>query len=80
MHKIPFEVLIHSENALIKAREMNALLIKLIEVPEGGEESGVLMFAAIQTLLSPVIDELDKAMAIHEIITCPTPENKNNET
>ncbi|EES3916625.1 hypothetical protein FSY55_004680, partial [Escherichia coli] len=55
MHKIPFEVLIHSENALIKAREMNALLIKLIEVPEGGEESGVLMFAAIQTLLSPVI-------------------------
>ncbi|EFF2351341.1 hypothetical protein GUE89_01120 [Escherichia coli] len=66
MHKIPFEVLIHSENALIKAREMNALLIKLIEVPEGGEESGVLMFAVIQTLLSPVIDELDKAMAIHE--------------
>ncbi|EET1497436.1 hypothetical protein BHO81_001650 [Escherichia coli] len=66
MHKIPFEVLIHSENALIKAREMNALLIKLIEVTEGGEESGVLMFAAIQTLLSPVIDELDKAMAIHE--------------
>ncbi|EOS2730437.1 TPA: hypothetical protein ACHKYA_RS07010 [Escherichia coli] len=66
MHKIPFEVLIHSENALIKAREMNALLIKLIEVQEGGEESGVLMFAAIQTLLSPVIDELDKAMAIHE--------------
>ncbi|HFP1922347.1 TPA: hypothetical protein ACHJ3K_004425 [Escherichia coli] len=66
MHKIPFEVLIHSENALIKAREMNALLIKLIEAPEGGEESGVLMFAAIQTLLSPVIDELDKAMAIHE--------------
>ncbi|HAI8893966.1 TPA: hypothetical protein HKA23_004898 [Escherichia coli] len=66
MHKIPFDVLIHSENALIKAREMNALLIKLIEAPEGGEESGVLMFAAIQTLLSPVIDELDKAMAIHE--------------
>ncbi|EPE5466343.1 hypothetical protein ACSJGF_003232 [Escherichia coli] len=66
MHKIPFEVLIHSENALIKAREMNALLIKLIKVTEGGEESGVLMFAAIQTLLSPVIDELDKAMAIHE--------------
>ncbi|EPT6303570.1 hypothetical protein ACVQ07_005359 [Escherichia coli] len=66
MHKIPFEVLIHSENALIKAREMNALLIKLIEVPEGGEESSSLMFAAIQTLLSPVIDELDKAMDIIE--------------
>ncbi len=71
MHKIPFEVLIHSENALIKAREMNALLIKLIEVQEGGEESGVLMFAAIQTLLSPVIDELDKAMAIHENNNAP---------
>ncbi|HAU9479353.1 TPA: hypothetical protein JEY23_000470 [Escherichia coli] len=66
MHKIPFEVLIHSENALIKAREMNALLIKLIEAPEGGKESGALMFAAIQTLLSPVIDELDKAMDIIE--------------
>lgn len=71
MHKIPFEVLIHSENALIKAREMNALLIKLIEVPEGGEKSGVLMFAAIQTLLSPVIDELNKAIAIHENNNAP---------
>ncbi|HFC9885208.1 hypothetical protein [Escherichia coli] len=71
MNKIPFEVLIHSENALIKAREMNALLIKLIEVPEGGKESGSLMFAAIQTLLSPVIDELDKAMAIHENNNAP---------
>ncbi|EKJ4776345.1 hypothetical protein PGJ65_004671, partial [Escherichia coli] len=71
MHKIPFDVLIHSENALIKAREMNALLIKLIEVPESGEESSSLMFAAIQTLLSPVIDELDKAMAIHENNNAP---------
>ncbi|EEQ2423555.1 hypothetical protein DIZ91_004937 [Escherichia coli] len=71
MHKIPFDVLVHSENALIKAREMNALLIKLIEVPEGGEESGALMFAAIRTLLSPVIDELDKAMAIHENNNAP---------
>ncbi|EKI5947132.1 hypothetical protein PB015_005050, partial [Escherichia coli] len=51
--------------------EMNALLIKLIEVPEGGKESGALMFAAIQTLLSPVIDELDKAMAIHENNNAP---------
>ncbi|HAU9576232.1 TPA: hypothetical protein JE279_004955 [Escherichia coli] len=66
MNKIPFEVLIHSENALIKAREMNALLIKLIEVPEGDEESGTLMFAAVQTLLLPVIDELNKAMDIIE--------------
>lgn len=45
---------------------MNALLGKLIEVPESGEESSSLMFAAIQTLLSPVIDELDKAMDIIE--------------
>ena len=28
MNKVPFEVLSHSENALTKAREMNALLIK----------------------------------------------------
>lgn len=71
MHKIPFEVLIHSENALIRAKEMNALLGKLIEAPESGEESSSLMFAAIQTLLSPVIDELDKAMAIHENNNAP---------
>ncbi|EMQ8345927.1 TPA: hypothetical protein ACHKPG_005045 [Escherichia coli] len=66
MNKVPFEVLIHSENALIKAREMNALLIKLIDVPEDGGEPASLIFAAVQTLLSPVIDELDKAMSIHE--------------
>ncbi|HAW1276971.1 TPA: hypothetical protein JLL94_000678 [Escherichia coli] len=66
MNKIPFEVLIHSENALIKAREMNALLIKLIKAPEVGEESSSLMFAAVQTLLIPVIDELNKAMDIIE--------------
>ncbi|EEV1127038.1 hypothetical protein KQL52_000089 [Escherichia coli] len=71
MKKVPFDVLIHSENALIKAREMNALLGKLIEVPEGGEESATLMFAAVQTLLSPVIDELNKAMAIHENNNAP---------
>ncbi|HBC9791561.1 TPA: hypothetical protein KFP15_002325 [Escherichia coli] len=65
MHKIPYDVLIHSEKALIKAREMNALLIKLIDVPEDGGEPASLIFAAVQTLLSPVIDELDKAMAIH---------------
>ncbi|EOM7411950.1 hypothetical protein ACMB9F_001834, partial [Escherichia coli] len=66
MNKVPFEVLSHSENALTKAREMNALLIKLIDVPEDGGEPASLIFAAVQTLLSPVIDELDKAMAIHE--------------
>ncbi|EFA6785585.1 hypothetical protein C5N66_003333 [Escherichia coli] len=66
MNKVPFEVLTHSENALTKAREMNALLIKLIDVPEDGGEPASLIFAAVQTLLSPVIDELDKAMAIHE--------------
>ncbi|EHY1460587.1 hypothetical protein K1492_005202, partial [Escherichia coli] len=52
MHKIPFDVLIHSENALIKVREMNVLLIKLIEATEAGEESSSLMLAAVQTLLS----------------------------
>ncbi|EGO4138384.1 hypothetical protein ITZ82_003731 [Escherichia coli] len=66
MNKVPFKVLIHSENALIKAREMNALLIKLIGVTEDGGEQVSLIFSAVQTLLSPVIDELDKAMAIHE--------------
>ncbi|EJD9548039.1 hypothetical protein ACI7KQ_000081 [Escherichia coli] len=66
MNKVPFKVLIHSENALIKAREMNALLIKLIGVTEDGGEQASLIFSAVQTLLSPVIDELDKAMAIHE--------------
>ncbi|ENA4995973.1 hypothetical protein OM235_02125 [Escherichia albertii] len=71
MNKVPFEVLIHSENALIKAREMNALLIKLTDVPECGEDHSSLIFAAVQTLLSPVIDELDKAMAIHENNNAP---------
>ncbi|EFF3876317.1 hypothetical protein A5U30_005488 [Escherichia coli] len=65
MNKVPFDVLAHSENALIRAREMNALLSKLIEAPESGEESETLMFSAIQTLLLPVIDELNKAIAIH---------------
>ncbi|TFX65280.1 hypothetical protein DEO02_14805 [Escherichia coli] len=71
MNKIPYDVLIHSENALIKAREMNALLIKLIDVHEGGGEPASLILAAVQTLLSPVIDELDKAMAIHENNNAP---------
>ena len=66
MHKIPFDVLVHSENALIRAKEMDALLLKLIDVPESGEDHSSLRFAAVQTLLTPVIDELNKAMAIHE--------------
>ncbi|HGV1281819.1 TPA: hypothetical protein ACNB0P_001558 [Escherichia coli] len=66
MHKIPFDVLVHSENALIRAKEMDALLLKLIDVPESGDDHSSLMFAAVQTLLTPVIDELNKAMAIHE--------------
>ncbi|WP_241224370.1 hypothetical protein [Escherichia coli] len=39
MNKIPFEVLIHSENALICAKEMDALLIKLIDIPESGDKT-----------------------------------------
>ncbi|HBD1987918.1 TPA: hypothetical protein KIF16_001019 [Escherichia coli] len=66
MHKIPFDVLVHYENALIRAKEMDALLLKLIDVPESGDESDSMMFSAVRTLLTPVIDELDKAMAIHE--------------
>lgn len=62
MHKIPFDVLVHSENALIRAKEMDALLLKLIDVPESGEDHSSLMFAAVQTLLTPVIDELNKAV------------------
>ncbi|ELL7144902.1 hypothetical protein RXU97_000365 [Escherichia coli] len=71
MNKVPFDVLAHSENALIRAREMNALLSKLIEVPKSGEESATLMFSAIQTLLLPVIDELNKAITIHENNSAP---------
>ncbi len=66
MHKIPFSVLVHSENALIRAKEMDALLIKLMDVPEGGDNSESMMFCAIHTLLTPVINELNKVMEIHE--------------
>lgn len=66
MHKIPFDVLIHSENALIRAKEMEALLLKLMEVPENGDESYPMMFSAVHTLLTPVINELNTVMAIHE--------------
>ncbi|MDM4938766.1 hypothetical protein QT241_11025 [Escherichia coli] len=47
MHKIPFDVLFHSENALIRAKEMEALLLKLMEVPENGDESYPMMFSAV---------------------------------
>ncbi|EEW1018245.1 hypothetical protein ED035_00820 [Escherichia coli] len=66
MHKIPFDVLINSENALIRAKEMDALLLKLIDVPESGDESDSMMFSAVRTLLTPVINELNTVMAIHE--------------
>ncbi|UMR98305.1 hypothetical protein [Escherichia coli] len=71
MHKIPFDVLVHSENALIRAKEMDALLIKLMGVPESGDESESMMFCTIHTLLTPVINELNKAMAIHENNNAP---------
>ncbi|EKG5297690.1 hypothetical protein [Escherichia coli] len=66
MHKTPFDVLVHSENALIRAKEMDALLLKLIYVPESGDESDSMMFSAVRTLLTPVINELNTVMAIHE--------------
>ncbi|HGB9690907.1 TPA: hypothetical protein ACIYXF_005070 [Escherichia coli] len=66
MHKIPFDVLVYSENALIRAKEMDALLLKLIDVPESGDESDSMMFSAVRTLLTPVINELNTVMAIHE--------------
>ncbi|EEU9447675.1 hypothetical protein ID388_001198 [Escherichia coli] len=66
MHKIPFDVLVHSENELIRAKEMDALLLKLIDVQESGDESDSMMFSAVRTLLTPVINELNTVMAIHE--------------
>ncbi|ANW29528.1 hypothetical protein WL886_11850 [Escherichia coli] len=62
MDKIPFDVLIHSENALNRALEMKAVLIKLTEVhAEQGD-----LFSAFSTLLTPVIDELNAVMEIHD--------------
>ncbi|HDS2806356.1 TPA: hypothetical protein QIF48_000115 [Escherichia coli] len=62
MDKIPFDVLIHSENALNRALEMKAVLIKLTEVH--AEQGG--LFSAFSTLLTPVIDELNAVMEIHD--------------
>ncbi|EPD7843067.1 TPA: hypothetical protein OGO51_000697 [Escherichia coli] len=64
MDKIPFDVLIHSENALNRALEMKAVLIKLTEVH--AERGGGDLFSAFSTLLTPVIDELNAVMEIHD--------------
>ncbi|HCP4466815.1 TPA: hypothetical protein ODO31_002062, partial [Escherichia coli] len=47
MNKIPFDVLVHSENALIRAKEMDALLLNLIHVQESGDESDSMMFSVV---------------------------------
>ncbi|HFV0033434.1 TPA: hypothetical protein ACH7RY_005809, partial [Escherichia coli] len=64
--KIPFDVLVHSENALIRAKEMDALLLNLIHVQESGDESDSMMFSVVRTLLTAVINELNTVMKIHE--------------
>ncbi|EEU9455925.1 hypothetical protein ACSFU9_003655 [Escherichia coli] len=66
MNKIPFDVLVHSENALIRAKEMDALLLNLIHVQESGDESDSMMFSVVRTLLTAVINELNTVMKIHE--------------
>ncbi|EMK4375710.1 hypothetical protein V8318_005393, partial [Escherichia coli] len=48
------------------AKEMDALLLKLIYAQESGDESDSMMFSAVRTLLTPVINELNTVMAIHE--------------
>ncbi|HIA8068942.1 TPA: hypothetical protein ACWSDS_005857, partial [Escherichia coli] len=62
MNKIPFDVLVHSENALIRAKEMDALLLNLIHVQESGDESDSMMFSVVRTLLTAVINELNTVM------------------
>ncbi|MCZ5618688.1 hypothetical protein O5552_00385 [Escherichia coli] len=62
MDKIPFDVLIHSENALIRALELKTVLD---ELTENNTERGDL-FSAFSTLLTPVIDELNAVMEIHD--------------
>ncbi|EFH6185678.1 hypothetical protein ODR30_27985 [Escherichia coli] len=66
MNKIPFDVLVHSENALIRAKEIDALLLNLIHVQESGDESDSMMFSVVRTLLTAVINELNTVMKIHE--------------
>ncbi|AYW30579.1 hypothetical protein ID152_11530 [Escherichia coli] len=66
MNKIPFGVIFHCEKALIRAKEMDALLLNLIDVQESGDESDSMMFSAVRTLLTAVINELNTVMAIHD--------------
>ena len=62
MDKIPLDVLIHSENALIRALELKTVLD---ELTENNTERGYLL-SAFSTLLTPVIDELNAVMEIHD--------------
>ncbi|ELV4023892.1 hypothetical protein QNY21_001274 [Escherichia coli] len=63
MDKIPFDVLIHSENALIRALELKTVLD---ELTKNNTERGGDLFSAFSTLLTPVIDELNAVMEIHD--------------
>ncbi|EEV6660699.1 hypothetical protein EJE70_005219 [Escherichia coli] len=63
MDKIPFDVLIHSENALIRALELKTVLNELTENNTG---RGGYLLSAFSTLLTPVIDELNAVMEIHD--------------
>ncbi|HDI6072596.1 TPA: hypothetical protein PN982_002939 [Escherichia coli] len=63
MDKIPFDVLIHSENALNRALELKTVLD---ELTENNTERGGDLFSAFSTLLTPVIDELNAVMEIHD--------------
>ncbi|HAX5210506.1 TPA: hypothetical protein JZG45_005495 [Escherichia coli] len=62
MNKIPHDVLIHSENALIRALELKTVLDELTENNTG---RGGYLFSAFSTLLAPVIDELNAVVEIH---------------
>ncbi|HIB0423019.1 TPA: hypothetical protein ACWS01_003591 [Escherichia coli] len=63
MDKIPFDVLIHSENALVRALELKTVLD---ELTKNNTERGGDLFSAFSTLLTPVIDELNAVMEIHD--------------
>ena len=58
MHKIPFDVLVHSENALILAKEMDALLLKLIDVP--GNDSNLLIVFYVQIMPDDLVMQLHR--------------------
>ncbi|MFK9180280.1 hypothetical protein ACNKFI_02825 [Escherichia coli] len=63
MDKIPFDVLIHSENALIRALELKTVLD---ELTKNNTERGGCLLSAFSTLLTPVIDELNAVMEMHD--------------